>query len=80
MRNARGPPWFDLLYLLLIQPDCHCSRFFVCPEKDATRSFPSLSSPERRLEVQIHPHGGQPWHLALAFYLKSEEEGSRIQK
>jgi hypothetical protein len=42
--------------------------------------LPSLPPPERRLEVQIHPHGGQLWHLALAFYLKSGEEGSRIQK
>lgn len=31
----------------------------------------------RRLEVQIHPHQGHPWHIAQALYLKIEEEDSR---
>jgi hypothetical protein len=34
-----------------------------------------LPLPQKKLEVQLHPHGGQPWHLAQALYLKSEEEG-----
>ncbi|MBA2396163.1 MAG: hypothetical protein H0V70_25845 [Ktedonobacteraceae bacterium] len=33
-----------------------------------------LPSPQKRLEVQLHPHGGQPWHIAQTLYLKVEGE------
>jgi hypothetical protein len=42
------------------------------------QGLPPLPPPQKRLEVQFHPHGGQPWHLAQALYLKIEEEGSSI--
>jgi hypothetical protein len=44
-------------------------------ERRFQQGLPPLLPSEKRLEVQLHPHGGQPWHLAQALYLKSEEEG-----
>jgi hypothetical protein len=44
-------------------------------ERRFLQGLPPLPPPEKRLEVQLHPYGGQPWHLAQALYLKIEEEG-----
>jgi hypothetical protein len=44
-------------------------------ERRFLQGLPPLPLPQNKLEVQLHPHGGQPWHLAQALYLKSEEEG-----
>lgn len=48
------------------------------PEKPVLGQYqcpPLLPSSPKRLEVQIHPHGSQPWHIAQTLYLKIEEEG-----
>ena len=43
-------------------------------ERRLFEGLPPLPPPEKRLKVQLYPHGGQPWHIAQALYLKIEEE------
>jgi hypothetical protein len=43
-------------------------------ERRFVEGLPLLPPSEKKLEVQLHTHGGQPWHLAQTLYLKIEEE------
>jgi hypothetical protein len=49
-------------------------------ERRFLQELPLLPSPQKRLEVQIHPHRGASWPVAQALYRRSTREQTRRKR